>query len=43
MNNQDAAVISAVFMTGLITSLAWGLIWAIATISRLKDEKNEHK
>lgn len=36
----DAAFTSG-FLTFIITSLMWGLIWATATIARLSDEKRK--
>lgn len=33
----------AVFLTVIITSLFWGLIWSISTTDRLKEELRKNK
>jgi hypothetical protein len=41
MTSAADAAFTAGFTTFIITSLAWGLIWAIATIVRLSNEKDK--
>lgn len=41
MTEQDSAVIGAIFLTTLITSLFWCCIWALITIERLRKEYAE--
>jgi heme/copper-type cytochrome/quinol oxidase subunit 4 len=41
MTDTDWAVSSAVFLTFLITSLVWGLLWALVTVDRIKGNNKD--
>ena len=41
MSEVTDAVVDAIFLTTIITSMFWLLVWSITTIGRLKRENNE--
>ena len=41
MSEQTDAIVGAVFLTTIFTTMFWLLVWCVATITRLKGKNDE--